>query len=312
MLVGTLLIPSSCSETQLPFSGSGYYFKHLPGPAYYEIFCDPYFDHKCNHRLSLELIANISENSHTIRSLYINITTSHLLLSSRITFLGYESLAITGNTSQSTAVIITCQGGQSAGLTFSNITRLILQRLTVKNCGAISVNWVQGQNFCSAITILYGKHVTPEDMVVINNTGIGLTILNHQEGLVDIKSSNFTENKIPEGDNSVNSSIFAGGGVYVAFFNPTGSAHITFKLNGCIFEHNVAHGMYYPYLYTGDLGRPISGHGLGGGFGIFLERSSTNINLTFFNCSFRRNEAFLGGGLGMTILRPQESRTGNV
>ena len=312
MLVGSLLITSGSSEKQLPFSGSGYYFKNNPDPTYYEIFCDPYFDHKCNNSSSLELIANNSENSHS--SLYINITTSHLSMISQITFLGYESLTITGNANYSAAVIITCQVGRSAGLIFSNITRLILRRLMVTQCGAISVNRVQRLNFSSAITILYSKHVTVENLVVVNNTGIGLTILNHQGGLVDIKSSDFKENKVQKGDSLFNTKIFAGGGVYVALFNPHPHEHIALKFNGCIFEHNTAHRKYYPYLYTGELGHPISGHGLGGGFGIFLERGLININLTFLNCSFIRNEAFLGGGLGMTISKPQdtESKTGNV
>ena len=146
------------------------------------------------------------------------------------------------------------------------------------------INWEQRLNFSSAITILYSKLVTAEDLIVVNNTGIGLTILNHQGGPVDIKSSNFTDNKIREGDNLINSNVFAGGGIYVAFFNPYAPQHITFKFNECIFEHNVVHGMYYPCLYTGDLGHSISSHGLGGGFGIFLERGLTNINLNFFNC----------------------------
>ena len=307
VLVASLLVPSSCSEKQLPFSGSG----RFQFPVYQEINCDLYFDHKCNHSLSLEQIANNSENSH--RSLYINITTGHLSLISSITFLGYKSLTITGNTSHTAAVVMTCQGGQSAGLTFSNITRLTLQGLTITNCGVISVNTVERLNFSSAITILYSKHVTLEDVIVINNRGIGLTILNHQGGLVDIKSSNFVGNKIHDGDNLINSSLFAGGGVYVTFFIPHPSEHITFKFNECIFERNIAHRMYYPaYLYTDDLGHPISGRGLGGGFGLFLERGLTNINVTFLNCSFRRNEAFLGGSLGMTMSLPQESKIENI
>ena len=307
MLVGTLLATSSSDEQQ-PLSGSGC-SRGLQDHTYYEISCDLHLDHKCNHSYSLELIASNSENSHK-SGLCINITTSQLSLTTNITFLGYETLTIGGSKNQTTTIV--CKDGQLAGITFGNITRLTLQRLAITNCGA--VNMIQRRlNMSSAITILYGKNVAVEDLLVVNNTGIGLTIVDHQGGLVHIQSSKFMENKIRKDDGPMNSKAFAGGGVYVAFFSPDTPEPITFRFNGCIFERNTAHTQHYPYLYTNDLGHWVNGRGLGGGFGMYLERSSTNnINVTFINSSFIRNKAFLGGGLGMTMSRPRESQTRNI
>ena len=139
---------------------------------------------------------------------------AHLLLNTNIAFRGFEALTIYGgDTDQET--VIACQDGNFAGFTFSNITRLTLRSLTVTHCGVFYELKEPWPMYSSAVMILYGKYVILEDLIIVNSTGIGLTILDHQGGLVRIQSSKFVGNKVP--NDPIYTDIYAGGGIYVNF-----------------------------------------------------------------------------------------------
>ena len=135
-------------------------------------------------------------------------------------------------------------------------------------------------------------------LILRNNNGIGLKILNHQSGMVRIESSKFLKNKLNE---SRLNDTKGGGGIYVGGFEQHPSEPIIFRFDNCTFRENVAHTECYDYLYTDDLGKPVSGYGIGGGAAILLEKSSTDIHVTFSGCKFIRNVAFKGGGLAAEI-----------
>ena len=149
MLVGALLAMAS---QKLPFPGSGNSEEH---PEHtYVITCDSNLDIKCKSP-SLEQIAHkITENL-----LYnnIKINTTQLQLKTTATFQGFglESLTISGDPDLNTN--ITCTESNIAGLVFSNMTRVTLQKLTVLHCGAF--NRLQRFTYSSAVTILHSRDV---------------------------------------------------------------------------------------------------------------------------------------------------------
>ena len=295
ILAGALL--AMASEEQLPFYGSGYFDEERPCV----INCDPHLDSKCNSPSLEQIASNMTDNS-LRNTVTIDIRITHLQLKSNVKFFELESLTISGDADLNTT--ITCQEGNFAGLIFRNISRLTIRRLMVMHCGAILNNFT----YSSAVTILHSRNVTADNLIISRSKGIGLTILDHQGGFVQIESSQFFENKPPKDGPTYR----GGGGVYVGGFEQDPSEPISFRFSNCTFQNNVAHTVLYDYLYTDDLGEPVGGYGLGGGAAVLLEGGLTDIHVIFSKCTFTRNKAFKGGGLIMEIEGTPDSETRNI
>ena len=283
--------------------GSGYYSNNeeSKNATVYTIECDHHMDSECGSP-SLEQIAwNITENS--TGHIDITIRTAYLLLRTNITFSGLESLTISGNADMNTT--ISCQGSDLAGLVFSSLAELTITDLTVVHCGTAAMG-----KYASAIAIFRGRDVSIENLVVEESKGIGLMIANHQGRTVQIDSSNFLENKLPT-DNPTYLEVGGGGGVYIGGFEQDPSDSIFMIFTNCIFRENIAHTEHFDFLYTNDLGEPVTGYGLGGGAAILFNRGLTNIHVLFSNCTFTKNEAFKGGGLTVDIGRG-DTETRNI
>ena len=301
IIVGILF--ATANEEQLSLSGSGQY---VEPPQYIQVInCDSYLDSECS--ISLEWIMNnVTESSLDRKKFYIHINVSQLMLKTNFKLFELESLTITGNPDLNTT--LTCEKGNFTGLTFYSINRLELRQFTVVNCGGTFNH--ERSNYSSAITILHCRDFIASNLIIINSTGIGMTILDHQGGFVQITSSTFSGNKVPR--NYSDHTIKGGGGVYVGGFKQDPDKPITFQFDQCTFERNVAHTRYYDYLYTNDLGQPVSGHGNGGGVVILLERGLTDIHVVFSGCVFAKNEAFKGAGLLADIEGSTYAETRNM
>ena len=299
MLVCTLLAGASDKQSPLS-SGSGESEELLEHT--YTISCDLNLDGKCHD--SLESISNNTCKDSGGGKLVINIRVPLLQLKRKVTFQGLESLSISGDTELNT--VIACQKGVIGGLVFSNISSLELRDLTFVNCGAVYP--VGNYSFKSAITIFQSKDVLVMNVTIERSDGIGMSIFNHQGGLVQIISSSFTENMLVD----IDSGIQGGGGVHVGNFEQKPKQPITFQFTECTFEGNVVHTRYYDYLYTDDLGEAVSGHGIGGGAAILLEKGLRDIHVLFTGCVFRQNIAFKGAGLSVDIEGDESSPTRNI
>ena len=301
LLVSALL--ATASEKQLLFSGSGPSDNECSPEQTYKInSCGSPLNDDCDFgSISRNIVEKNSDFSNT---LCINVSVTRLSLKTNATFFGLQSLTISGNPDW--YVTINCQLGNDAGFLFSNITRLVLRWLTVVNCGML--HEMRREVYSSAVTILHSKDVTIERLTILKSLGIGLMILDHQGGTVSVESSTFIENQLSESD----SNIRGGGGVYVGEFTHKPSQPITFKFENCSFEQNIAYTRYYDYLYTDDLGSPVSGYGLGGGAAILLERGLNDIHVLFSGCIFTKNEAFMGAGFVAEIEGASYSITRNM
>ena len=272
-------------------------------PSQYQVFnitCDPHNDSSqdCQSE-SLETIADkVRENA----DVEINIEVSWLILTTNISFTKLNSLTISA--SERTVTTIACNAGgnaTNAGMTFIGIMNAVkLNALRLMLCGS-QTNKPEGKTYISALTMLRCRNVEINKVVVAKSKGIGLTILYHQGGRVDIQSTIFKENKISQ-DYSAGS-FFGGGGVYIVIDQIKRRVYepIAFHFDNCTFENNVAHTTKFDFGYTNDEGMVETGYGSGGGAHFSIENGVRDLNVSFSHCNFTANQAFIGGGITIKI-----------
>ena len=267
----------------------------------YTIECDSNLDSNCESLSLNEVAATIKMNS--VVNYIIEIIATHLEVGEGVVFSQLDSLTINGNPNVSTT--IDCRDKHIAFI-FDSLADLTLTELTITNCGAIHNGTV---DLSVAVKVFQCRDVTIDNITIEKSVGVGLAITDHQGGSVQIERSNFSENKIPKHD-YINTS--GGGGVFVGNFTHDPFDSVSMNFNNCTFRDNVAHTTFYDYLYTDDLGNPVTGYGFGGGAAILLEGNLTDVHIAFSNCTFERNEAFKGAGLAVSIEGMQYSKTRNV
>lgn len=228
--VGSSIILASALlaiASEKPFSGSGPSGECSPEHTYKINSCGPPLNSDCDFGSLSRTVEEKSILSNN--TLCINVNISNVLLRTNVTFVGLESLIINGNPDLN--VTIDCQTGTNkAGITFQNISRLVLRNLIVTNCGIL--HGVQEGMYRLAVTILHSRRVAIERLVALKSFGIGLMIIDHQGGTAHVESSKFLDNRISKSD----SDVLGSGGVYVGGFKHHPSEPITFKFENCTFE----------------------------------------------------------------------------
>ena len=137
--------------------------------------------------------------------------------------------------------------------------------------------------------------------------GIGLMIVNRPGSEVNIESAIFNENRLHSGFSNRSESdspeVCGGGGVYIVF-----RRHITeynlptmLQFHYCTFENNTATTSCYDHLYTDVQGKGRVGYGKGGGVYVLFDSHIRNISVLFSECTFIKNQAFLGSGLAVQV-----------
>ena len=231
----------------------------------------------------------------------IDINISFLHLARNIKFTNFASLVINGDPKLGTTINCTnldlIVGRKGAGITFNNIRNLTLNNLTVGHCGSTFI--LRERNFSSALTMDYCKDVFIRNVVITKSHGIALTITHHR-GNLSIVRSNFTDNIMTE--EAVQESVYGGGGIY--FVKILGKFQLNYyEFVHCTFANNIARTRGYFSFYTNEFGEDQSGYGRGGG--VFIEFNNITQHLqyivSFSYCTFRNNQAFLGGGLSVQI-----------
>ena len=248
---------------------------------------------------SLVNITAILNKGDTVR---IDIKTSPLSLTENVTFKHLYALTIIGKPNSFSTISCHKKSSNYPGIKLHNITNLILKNLKLMYCG--SMIKIRSKKYSSALILLYCNNVTMENVLITESKGVGMTIINHQEGTVNVSGSNFTKNKIPR---YFKGQTYGGGGVYIEFhWNYSLTGEIVLNFDHCIFDKNVAYTRLYQSLYTNEFGEDRTGYGRGGGVFLDFESSTANqsiLRMSFSKCSFTKNQAFLGGGFSMKIGR---------
>ena len=255
----------------------------------YDITCDPKstFEEDCQNKSLETITAEINKKT----DVHINTTIPELKLSANVSFTNLNSLDITGMPGL-TAIV--CTAG-NAGIVLRDIDELSLRNINLTFCGYVGLDGVQaGKIYSSALTIYHCGKVEIDKMVIERSTGIGLKIIGHQGSKINISSATFKQNQLQPPF-----TVWGGGGVYLKLeklSNRSYSPTTIFQFHDCTFENNTANNSHYDYTYTDILGEVNEGFGRGGGVYVLLNILS-NVSVSFFDCKFIANNAFLGGGL---------------
>lgn len=260
---------------------------------------------------SLEAVAaEIKEHSHV----NVDIAIPAIQLSSSINFTNLSSLNITGNSGQMTT--ITCK--TNAGILFTNISDTIsLINLKLLYCESSTIS-TKGSDkkmitYVSALSMIRCRNVEIHGLDIHKSKGLGLTIVDHQEGRVKVTSTTFKHNALPEHFINATDSLVGGGGVYLDLsYFPTDQKPMALTFDNCTFEKNTADTKRYDYLYTDAIGVPHKGAGRGGGMNLILGPSIKNVNISFIQCKFICNCAFHGSGLAVMLLGEENKKSENI
>ena len=282
----------------------------------FNITCDPhdvtFQEERCESE-SLEIVADIVREQKYI-NVQINIKITRLKLISSVNFTKLESLVISGEYGV-TSIICVAGSNTSAGIILSDVSGTItLNSLNLSFCGTHA--YVGSTIFQSAITMVYCMNVQLNGLIIAKSRGVGLTILHHQGGKVNIDSTIFNDNVLPQ--EYIWDSVLGGGGVYILLYqNGHGqllySPSLMFRFNNCTFENNIAHTFNYSFGYTNNQGKVEKGYGQGGGVHLSVRGGLRNIHASFSNCKFIGNHAFTGGGMYIKIFGSKlDKKTNNV
>ena len=75
-----------------------------------------------------------------------------------------------------------------------------------------------------------------------------------------------------------------------------------FLFENCTFKNNTSYNIHYKLSYT-DIGESQENDGNGGGVYMNFGGGSVDVHVSFINCNFIANQAFIGGGLSAAIYR---------
>ena len=230
----------------------------------------------------------------------IDIRVPQLQVNTALTFLNLTSLSITGDPKFGTPNV-TCSdmnhSDSGVGIIVNETNFVSLTNLKFSNCGSI----VHASNHThrSALSILFCKNVSVTSVTIENSDGYGLMIQSHQGDTLQIKSSIFKYNKL-QSINTGSTVVHGGGGVNLAVISSVQGYTMQVKTNilfkNCLFENNTANNTHYTFTVKN---KPCSEYGRGGGAFLVLRSGLPNVNVTFSNCQFLANHAYLGGGLAV-------------
>lgn len=246
----------------------------------FNITCDPESHLGCQNE-SLETIAAKVGKKNDVQ---INIKIPQLKLNAKVSFTNLSSLTINGTPGLTT---IACKddGKANPGIVMSDVVdKITLTNLNITLCGSLIYDiGKHGATYSSALIIDHCRIVELYGLVITRNRGLGLMLLNHQGGRVNIRSTYFGYNKLPPKYINNNETILGGGGIYIrlAHLPHIRNSCMTFQFDNCTFENNIAHTKHNKNFYTDTLGMADEGQGRGGGVYILLKSGLTDVNISF-------------------------------
>ena len=285
-----------------------------PHGASYNITCDVHLEEDCDSS-SLEDIAD-QVNDSQITDVRIDILIPTIRLNVSANFDNLSSLCISGDRPGhttiecSTAVSdVNKSSNGGAGIVIRGVNGTVtLNYLKLVSCGAIiNIDKV----YISALTILYSANVRIDQTVIRSSTGIGLMVVNHAGGDVNITSSSFEHNWLQWKQDAYSTNekkhVWGGGGLYIKLiqFLPRSenATPISFLIEKCTFLNNTSHTAHFALWH----GNNSEDYGLGGGAYVIVRDNPIGVRVSFVQCEFVGNHAFFGGGAAASIMSHQET-----
>ena len=245
---------------------------------------------------------------------------THLLQSRTDNFEGYENLAFSGNTSNSSEVEIFCTE-ENTGLGFFQVSNLTISNLTLTNCSSVrnsssrdySVDQTyQSLQFQVGLYFYLCNDISMQSVIVKNSPSATGVVMYDTGGTNQITDCQFYNNSVFYPDENTASPYGGGGGLYVEFtYCKPGSTDcdkddvsqkITrskYQFTRCTFKNNLANDSTVNPLvnYIVPSKSNHMAFGRGGGLSIFVNGDSHSNTFDVVNCSFSGNKAAWGGGM---------------
>ena len=235
----------------------------------------------------------VSENLTQKQFVHIEILGDILNLTRAVNFTDYSHLNISGSGGYTT---VRCNES-IAGLAFLGVKNLLINSLTVENCGALQPSTSYNQDLSVAVYILSCTNLLINATNIVYSNGTGLSIYD-TNGVVDIMHCNFTNNRVV----GLNSS--GGGGVHIEFTLCTPGVcerhsntknNSRYTIHNCKFINNFAYSLQRRYIQTSPQVF-IPRLGKGGGLYLSIGWDATNNTFLIAHCTFKSNEASINGG----------------
>ena len=235
----------------------------------------------------------VSENLSQKQFVHIEILGDILNLTRAVNFTDYCNLNISSSGGYTT---VYCNES-NAGLAFLWVKNLLINSLTVENCGALRPSTSYNQDLSVAVYILSCTNLLINATNIVYSNGTGLSIYD-TNGVVDIMNCNFTNNSVV----GLNSS--GGGGVHIELTISTpgvGERHSysnnnsRYTIHNCKFINNIAYSLQRRYIQTSPQVF-IPRLGKGGGLYLSIDWDATNNTFLITNCTFKNNKASVNGG----------------
>ena len=250
------------------------------------------------YSIPLEYVPDYLNNSMILR-----FNTSEVTLTTPLSIEGKKNISLIGLDG---GTKISCyppdvsnHSNTGAGLAFIAVQNLTLANLIFEKCGALqSTNTIGHPNtsvtkFRCTIYILNSSDISIANVVVRNSSGTGVALFD-TFGIVNIENSYFEWNRVPASETLKHS---GGGGMYVELSCCSDELlQITFQT--CYFLDNNAS--------TDDPNNaafvaPLDYQGMARGGGLCLKVQLATIIMNLSDCVFKKNSAFWGGGLYLTL-----------
>ena len=278
------------------------------------IFCLLVCFMKCAHEVHCQIkhvlisdngsIDNIANGIPEQTTVKIDIESPKVHLNKLISFANLASLAISGTLGSANIVCTTI--GKGAGIVVNDTSMVVLTNVSLVSCGSLIQH--KSNTYLSALTLLYCSDVTVTGVVIEKSNGIGMMIESHQGDTVNIRSSDFRENKLQHNTTNVlkpGKLLYGGGGVHVFVQRSVPSnKQTTVMFDGCTFVDNMANDSY-PDENSVHRGR-------GGGAYVLLKSGLKDVYVTVTKCMFIANNAFHGGGLAVQVISETNKAVTNV
>ncbi len=165
----------------------------------YDVTCDPQNNTESPQMAcQSESLETIAAHIEVLMNLHVNLKIDELHLTSQVNFTNLSSLVIIGEPSLTTIICkISDNSSRGAGIILNEIAEISLKNLRLSFCGSYYINkFRENKTFISALTLVHCQSVEMKRITIIQSKGIGLLILNHHRGEVNISSSEFKENEL--------------------------------------------------------------------------------------------------------------------
>lgn len=212
-----------------------------------------------------------------------------------------------------------------SGFKYLNVSNVNIVNLKFEGCGTKQLSTTfrnkRSAEFSSAMYFLNSTNVYIDSCEFHKSRGKALSLYD-TGGQIRITNSVFTENTVPEAEQSL---MFGGGAILIeyTYCSPgqykcdsnenSHNKYNTIVIDSCSFKNNKATDISTPSVST--LQFPIRSDsdsnylGQGGAITLTFKGNSSNNSVTVYNCTFLDNSAVFGGGIEPFF---EDSASGNV